>query len=297
MIVAFSLIMPDKFATSGNFKVMIEGQAVLLILALAATFPLRAGDFDLSIAAVMTTVGATGARLLAGGESLFLVFLVALAIGLAVGLINGFLVVKVGVDSFVTTLGAFTALGGITYAISQSQVIFGFDGGVSGFARSEVLGLPLAVWYGWILVGVVWYLYERTPLGRYWLFVGGGRDVAKLAGLQVDRIRMSAFVLSSVFSAFAGVVLIGMFGAFDPSIGPGYLLQPFAAAFLGATVIYVGRHNAIGTVIGLYLLMVGITGLALMGAQPWVTDVFNGIALVLAVTLARIVGGRSLMRQ
>ncbi len=291
MIVVFSVLMPDKFATSGNFTAMIESQAVLLLLAIAATVPLRAGDFDLSVASMMTASAATGASLLSDGTGVVVVIVVAVAMGFVVGLVNGVVVVKVGVDSFVTTLGSLTALTGATYAIANSQVIFGFDGGVLSVARTELLGLPLAVWYGWLLVAVAWYVYERTPLGRRLLFVGGGRDVARLAGLRVDRLRIGAFVASATIASLAGVVLIGSIGAFDPSIGPSYLLQPFAAAFLGATAIAVGRFNALGTIAGLYLLTVGITGLQLLGAAGWVNDVFNGVALILAVVVARLAGG------
>jgi ribose transport system permease protein len=292
MLVAFSAAMPDRFATGGNFRAIIESQAVLLLLAVAATVPLRAGDFDLSIASMMTATAAMGATILAGGGSLVLVVALSVAMGVAVGLINGFFVVKIGVDSFITTLGSLTALTGATFAISDSEVIFGFDGGVLALARTELLGLPLSVWYGWLLVAIAWYVYERTPAGRYLVFVGGGRDVARLAGLKVDRIRMGAFVASSTIAALAGVVLIGDLGAFDPSLGPSYLLQPFAAAFLGAATISVGRFNALGTLIGLYLLVVGITGLQLLGAATWVSEVFNGLALIMAVTVARLIGGR-----
>jgi ribose transport system permease protein len=292
MIAVFSIVIPDKFATVANFDSMIQSQAVLLMLAVAATVVLRAGDFDLSIAAVMTTSGALASKLLIDGVPLVLVILIAVALGVVIGALNGFFVVKIGVDSFITTLGTLTALSGATYAIVDTQVVVGFDGGVLDLARHEFLGLSANVWFGWLLVLGAWYVYERTPLGRKLLFVGGGRDIARLAGLNVNRIRMGAFVMSSVLASLTGILLIGELGAFDPSIAPGYLLQPFAAAFLGATTIYVGRFNAFGTLIGLYLLTVGITGLQLMGAQSWVSDVFNGVALILAVTLARIAGSR-----
>lgn len=291
MIAGFSIAIPHEFATRGNFETMIESQAVLVLLAVAATVPLRAGDFDLSIASTMTASAAAGASLLHHGHGIVLVLVVAVAMGLVIGLINGFVVVKIGVDSFITTLGSLTALTGLTYALSNSSVIFGFDGGALSLARTGLIGIPLAVWYGWALICVAWYVYERTPIGRHLLFVGGGRDVARLAGLRVDRLRMGAYLASGTIAALAGVVLIGTLGAFDPSIGPSYLLQPFAAAFLGATVIYIGRFNAFGTIIGLYLLTVGITGLQLLGAADWVTDVFNGLALVAAVVVARLAGG------
>jgi ribose transport system permease protein len=133
---------------------------------------------------------------------------------------------------------------------------------------------------------ILWYVYEWTPFGRRLLFTGGNRDASRLTGIHVKRIRASAFILSAVISALAGVVLAGSVGAVDPGSAGAYLLQPFAAAFLGTTVIQFGRFNAWGTVIGLYLLAAGVSGLQLLGASSWVSDVFNGVTLVLAVIFA-----------
>lgn len=291
-LIVFSVWMPDRFATASNLRNMITSQAIILLLALAATIVLRTGDFDLSIAAVMTTAAASSAVITRDGGSFFVVVLVALAIGLMIGLLNGWLVVKVGVSSFITTLGMLTALSGVTFAIVDSKVIFNLDGVLLDVARQPIFGLPSRVWFGWAMVLVFWYVYERTPLGRYLLFVGGSRESARLAGLNVDRIRIGAFVASSVLAALTGVLLAGFLAGIDPSVGSGFLLQPFAGAFLGATALHVGRFNAFGTLIALYVLTAGITGLQLLGADRWVTDVFNGVALVLAVTFARLAGGR-----
>lgn len=290
--VVFCLARPDTFATTGNFKAIISSQAVMLLLALAATVPLRAGDFDVSVAAVMAFSGAIAAELITHGTPLGVAILVVIAMGIVVGLFNGLLVVIVGVDSFVATLATMTALGGLTYAVTSSDVVAGLPSNLTDLAKQQVLGLPIAVFYGWALVLVLWYVYERTPIGRYLLFIGGGRDTALLAGIPVRRLRMATFVTSAVISALAGIVLIGGLGAMDPGIGPQYLLGPFAAAFLGATTIHVGRFNAVGTLLALYLLSIGVTGLQLLGVAFWVSDVFNGVALIAAVVVARLVQRR-----
>nr|WP_249419813.1 ABC transporter permease [Rhabdothermincola salaria] len=269
---------------------MVNSQAVLLLLAATATIVLRAGDFDLSIAATMTLSASVAAVLSTNDVALPLVVLASLGVGLVVGIVNGVLVVKADVSSFIVTLGMLTALGGLAYWATDSRVIAGVPDPLRDFARTEVLGFPLSTLYGWVLIGVLWYVYERTPLGRYLLFVGGGRDAARLAGLPVDRLRLGAYLVSGTLAAFVGLVLVGSLGSMDPSIGGQYLLQPFAAAFLGATTLKVGRFNAVGTLVGLYLLTVGITGLQLLGADPWVSSVFNGAALVIAVTLAKLAG-------
>jgi ribose transport system permease protein len=291
-IATFAIWLPDKFWTELNFRAMINSQAIILLLALAATIVLRTGDFDLSIASVMTLTAATSAVLVRDGRSLLLVVCVAFTIGVIVGLVNGFLIVKIGVSSFITTLGMMTALTGVAIAVTNSRQIYNLEGPMLTLARHKILDFPLRTWYGWVLVIVLWYVYERTPIGRYLLFIGGSKDAARLAGLNVDVIKMAAFVASSIVAALTGIVLAGFLGGIDPNIGPGFLLQPFTGAFLGATALHVGRFNALGTVIAVYLLVVGITGLMLLGAERWVNEVFNGGALVLAVTFARLVGGR-----
>ena len=115
------------------------------------------------------------------------VILVALAVGVAVGLINALLVVRIGVDSFVTTLGMFTALSGIGYAITDSKIVIGVPDFYVKLSRAKLLGLPMITWYAWVLVVVLWFVYQRTPVGRYMLFIGGNRDAARLAGISVGR--------------------------------------------------------------------------------------------------------------
>jgi ribose transport system permease protein len=149
-----------------------------------------------------------------------------------------------------------------------------------------LFGFPLEVWYGWALAALLLYVYEYTPAGRYHLFVGGNRDVAALSGVPVRLVRIVSFAISGLVSGFAGLVLAGSLGAVDPSVSPAYLLPPYAAAFLGTTTILVGRFNVIGTIVGLYLVVVGVTGLELEGAESWISNVFDGSILLVAVIFA-----------
>jgi ribose transport system permease protein len=294
LVLFFSLKLPNSFPTAVNFKAMIASQAVLLILAVAVTIPLRAGDFDLSIAATMVFASAIVGVLTAHHHAgVVPAALLAMLAGLLVGSLNAFLIVFVGVDAFVTTLGTMTALTGLTLWVTNQEVIYGFPNSLLSFSRYEVFGLPLAAFYGWALAIALWFVYEYLPLGRYLLFVGGNREATRLAGVRVNRIRTVAFIGSAVISAFGGIVLAGTLGAVDPSSGDQFLLPPYAAAFLGTTTIQLGRFNIVGTLIALYLLVVGITGLQLMGAAPWISDVFNGCALLTGVVVAKVVGRRT----
>ena len=292
--VTFSLVLPGTFFTFGNINAMITAQAVLLILALGLTVPLRVGAFDLSIANVANLSAAIVAVLtVQHGVNGPVAILLALAVAVGIGALNGFFIVVVGLDAFITTLGTMTLIGGLTYGVTGSETIAGLPAGVLAFARTDLFGLPLAAYYGWFLALLLWVIYEYTPFGRYLLFIGGNSDASRLVGLRVSAIRFASFVLSALFAGFAGVVLVGTIGAVDPSVGPQYLLPPFAAAFLGTAAIQLGRFNVIGTMVGLYLLIIGTTGLELMGVASWVSDAFNGAALVAAILFARLLQRRS----
>lgn len=293
LFILFTLIEPGLFATWGNVQGMLSAQSVSLILALAVVIPLRAGDFDLSVASVMVFSSAA-APLLWGsvGLPLPLAIIATIAFGVLVGLVNSFFIVWLNLNAFVVTLGSMTLIEGLTTWITGGNLVSKVPQGLLDFSRTQVFGLPLAVYYGWVLAVGLWYVLEMTPLGRYLLFVGGNRESARLAGIRVARVRMVAFLCSAVLSSVAGLILVGKLGVADPTLGASYLLPPYAAAFLGIAAVQLGRFNAGGTVIAVYLLIIATTGLLLLGTESWVTNVFNGAALILAITFASLAGSR-----
>jgi ribose transport system permease protein len=293
-ILLFSGLLPSTFPTLTNAKVMLTSESVILIMALGVTFTLRLGDLDLSFASVMNLSCAVIAiltvqhhvnALAASGA--------ALATGVIVGSINALMVVKLKLNSFIATLGMQTALGGITYGITGSQIVVGLPNSFLDFGRDSIIGIPLNIWYGWILCVVVWVIYEFTVYGRHLLFIGGNQTAARLAGIRVQADRTLAYMISGLIYAFAGLILASVVGSADPSAGLEYLLPPLAGAFLGTTAIQLGRFNVWGTVVGVYLLMVISTGLELLGAASWVADVFDGAALIVAIGFARLAIGRT----
>lgn len=289
-LVGFSILLPTTFFTMGNVRTIVSSQAVLMILALGLTVPLTTGEFDLSIGSMLGASAVLTAYLTGQLQwPLFAIVLVTLAIGAITGIVNGFFVVRVGVNAFIGTLGTSTILTGLTLAISGGQILGTVDAGLMEFVQFQILGLPVPVYIAFALAVVLWYLYEHTPMGRYLFFVGEGREAARLVGLPVNQLRFGAFVASGVISALAGIFTAGQLGAADPSVGPSFLLPAYAAAFLGATTIKPGRFNAWGTVVALYLLVTGVTGLELFGTSSWVQQTFNGVALLIAVTFARFV--------
>ena len=187
-------------------------------------------------------------------------------------------------------------LAGLTLYVTNGTILTTVPDGLQTFAQARLpgvqIGTPAIV--GFVLAIALWYLYEHTPVGRHLFFVGEGREVARLVGLPVARLRFGAFVGSALMAGVAGILLAGELGGLSPSVGPTFLLPAYAAAFLGATTIKPGRFNAFGTLVALYLLVVGVTGLELLGVESWVEQVFNGVALAVAVSFARLVSNEQL---
>jgi ribose transport system permease protein len=293
IIIVFSIIQPDVFPTTGNFQTIFGSQAVLLILALGVLFPSTTGEFDLSVSGVL------GLALVLIGYlnvnhhwPVFAAAVVAIVAGLIVGMLNALFVVGVGVDSLIVTLGSGTLLLGVSLGLLPAAVA-PISAPLVNAMRTDFLGLQAAFYYGLGLTILLWYLFSYTPLGRYLYFVGNGRDVARLAGLRVDAIRVGALIASAGVAAVAGVVLAGINGSADPSVGASYLLPAYAAAFLGSTVFFPGRFNPWGTFVAVFFLVTGITGLQLAGVESWVEPVFYGGSLVLAVSASRLVARRA----
>lgn len=294
VILIFGILRPTSFLSWANFSTIFGSQAVLVVLTLGLIVPLTAGDYDLSIAGNLTLSAMTIAVLnVYMHVPITLAVLAALGIGLVIGAVNAVIVLYFRINSLIVTLGMGTFIHGITLWICNSNTISGVDMGLVNLVIiTRIFGIPLAFYYALAIAGLLWYVLTFTALGQRLLFVGRGREVARLSGIRVDLVRASTFLASGFLGSLAGVLSVGTLGAADPNSGLNYLLPAFAAAFLGATSIVPGRFNPIGSVIAVYFLVTGITGLSIMGVSTFVQDLFYGGALVIAVALSQVVRGR-----
>ena len=290
LIAGFGIANPSVFLTAATFQTMLGSQAVLLVLTLALIVPLTAGDYDLSVAGVLTLSAMMVAILnVQHGWPIWAAIVAALVMGLVVGLVMVFF----GIESLIVTLGMGTLLTGITLWASDSATISGISQGLVDYVIvKRFAGISLAFYYAIALCAILWWVLEYTSIGRRLLFVGRGRSVSKLSGVRVGRVRIGALMGSAALAALAGVLYAGTSGGADPSSGSSLLLPAFAAAFLGATSIMPGRFNPWGTAIAVYFLVTGITGLQLMGVQSYVQQLFYGGALLVAVALSQLARGR-----
>jgi ribose transport system permease protein len=290
MIVFFSIKSPDVFPTWNTVKVVLNLNAIAGLVALSLVVPLCARAFDLSIGYVVAVTSVLSASLIVQHHYSFVAAIaVCLVLAVGVGAINGLLVVGFGIDSFIATLATGSVLSAAVVLISNNVQVTN-DRLAINFAQiatTNIAGITLPVF---IMIGVgvaLWWLLEQTVTGRRLYATGFNEEAARLTGVRTRRLRFASLLVSAVVAGLAGILVTANAGSGAPDIGPSYLLTSFAAAFLGATQFRDGRFNAQGTIVAVLVLGTGTAGLSLIGAQPWVSDMFTGVVLIASLALYR----------
>lgn len=291
LIIVYSALMPNTFATWQNITTMLGSKSVLVVLSLAIMVPLIGGDYDMSVAAVMTFSSMLIAVMnVWWGIPILLAVILAVIISSGVGAVNGLFASILDVNPFVVTMGMQTLLSGIVLLVSRSMTITGLDPALKNAVyATRIAGISIVFYYATIIAIILFYFFSFTAAGRKVLIVGRGRNVAKVSGINVEKVRFLCFVSSGAIAGIAGVLYTGMLGAADPTSGLSYLMPSFAAVFLSTTVITPGLFNSWGCVIAVYFLVTGTTGLSLMGISSAIQNVFYGGALIIAVVTSVMV--------
>ena len=292
--VAFGLRNPEAFATMANLQTILSVQATVGLLALAVVVPLVAGHFDLSTGFQFGLAQSLCAVLVIREQwNPLLAVLMVLVVGALIGAVNGQLITRLGLPSFTTTLGTGMLVLAATEWLTKNQVITGpAPTWFLDLGRMRIAGVPLPFLYMTLIALVLLVLLEFTVWGRRAYAVGANVSSARLSGIAADRQVRQSLVITGLLCSLAGCLSMASLGGSSPVIGLGSLLPAFAAAFLGATCIRPGRYNVAGTVIAVYVIGVGITGLQQLGAEVYVQDVFNGGALLVALIISTVARGR-----
>lgn len=296
VVVVYAALEPKVLFTSGTFQTIFGSQVALVFLGMAAVVTFVVGEFDLSISAILgLSATFVPVMVVQHGWNPVVASVAAVALTSLVGALNGFIVVRLGIDAIVTTLGMGTLLLGVTSGFSGSQAVSGLSSSFGQVATLNVTaGLPISFFYGVALALAIAYVIRYTSLGRHMTFVGANREVARLAGVHVTRIRVGSYVTSGFLCGLGGVLVTATVGGFDPNSSPTYLLPALSATFLGTAVVQPGRFNPMGTMIAIYFLVTGIVGLQLLGYTGWISDVFYGGALITAVIASTLTRRRAL---
>lgn len=288
LIVLFSVLLPDTFPTMLNVRSILSDKAIIAMLSLSAMLPMMAGRIDLTVGYGIVIWHILAISLQTQfGLGWELTFALVLAAGALSGLINGLLVEVAKIDSFIATLGT----GTILYALALwhtggRQVMGTLPHGFLAVNGTWIMGLPITAFYVLGFAMVLWLVTERLPLGRYLYAIGANARAAALNGIPVRGFVIGVFVASGTVTAFTGVVLASKLRIGQASVGLEYLLPALVGAFLGSTTIKPGRVNVWGTLVGVLILAVGISGIQQFGGAFYVEPLFNGATLVVAIGIA-----------
>jgi ribose transport system permease protein len=290
MFTGFSIALPGTFPTWPNISNILTEASLTAIVAGGLTFPLIVGEFDLSIgyASSLSCVLVVG-FMTNQHMSMVVAIVFVLLIGAFIGFINGLIVTKLGVNALIATLGTGTVLVGIDYAYC-SGIPIGLPNN-SNFpniflGKIGPIHYPILIMLG-VLV-VLWLVVNRTDLGQAMQAIGGNLEASRLSGIRVDRVKTLAFMVAGTCAAGTGILLASQLGTGELGAGDGYLLDSFAACFLGSAALRDGQFHILGTFIGVVTVGLGFTGLIVLGAPTFYQYVFEGLLLILAVALSTV---------
>ncbi len=289
VLVVFMLATKSQFGTPQNITNILQQNAVIGILACGMTFAIIIGGFDLSVgstAALSTVVTATLIGM-GGPFALPLGLVGALAAGLFVGAVNGWLIAFARVNPFVATLGMMTIVRGGVYVMTNATPVFGVPMGYTSFGLGKLFGIPNVTWIFIAVALLLGALLHVTRFGHYVYTIGGNARAAKVMGVDIRRVRFLTYLLVSCTAALAGVLLVAQTASGQPAAATGYELTAIAAVIVGGATLGGGYGRMIGTVVGVLLLGVVSNGLNLYGVSPFWQPIATGLILILAVGLDR----------
>lgn len=279
-------LLSPNFLTAGNMFVLSRQISLVAIIAIGMTFVILTGGIDLSVGSVVAlTSVALGYFVIGLGLPLPLGILMGLGVGLIVGLVNGGLVVKTGVHSFVITLGMLGIARGIALGTTEGRTVSGFSPTFLSLGQGSVLGIPSPVIIAGILAVAAHVVLSRTTIGRHVYFVGSNEEAATLSGIKVGRIKLFVFALASTLAALESVIETSRLSTAQPAAGQGYELIAIGAVIIGGASLMGGVGTILGTVLGAVLLGLMSNGLVLVGFSTFWQQVATGAIIIVAVTL------------
>jgi erythritol transport system permease protein len=303
LLALFSWLAP-AFLTANNFQILTKHVAIAAILAIGMTFVVLTGGIDLSVGSVAGLSGMLVGYLITqgfeiGGSRHFLpvtlCVLIAIAVSLLVGLLNGWLVSKAGVAPFIATLGTLYVARGAALLISNGKTFPNLAGqvarGNTGFpslGQTFFLGLPMPVWIMLVLFAFAVAIARQTPLGRHIYAVGGNENAARLAGIRVPMVKMFTYVAAALCAALVGLIIASQLEAAHPATGESFELNAIAAVVLGGTSLMGGRGSVTGSLLGAGVIGVLSDGLVMLGVSEFWQMVIKGAVIILAVAIDQL---------
>ena len=289
ILLVFSLIRPASFCTLTNFINITRQISLLVMISLGATLVMSVNEFDLSVGSMASLGGVMAALLAVKGLSMVACFALPILVSVVIGALNGWIVARFRVLSFITTLGMSTVLSGVIYRLSGGATIFeGIPKSFSALGTTKFGRIPLLSILMVVFVAVFYFLMQHMTLGRKLYAIGGNEETARIAGIRVKRYKTIAFALCGAMACVTGMLIASRVGSANTTAGDGYFLQSYAAVFIGCTVSRKGVPNVLGTLVGAAILGVLANGLTMLQMPTYMQDIITGAIIVLAVIAQKL---------
>jgi ribose transport system permease protein len=284
----FSILRPSSFGTTENLSGILSTQTVPVILAISVLLVLVIGHFDLSGAANLGLAQVLVIGLITvSGWTPAAAILFAVGISTVLGAINGLIIVRFKVGSFITTLATSTIIFGVQLWYTNGETLFRpITKDFTDLGRGYSGPIPNVVLCAFVACLILWFLLNKIPMGRKMYVVGGSARAARLIGIRADRYVVATFALAGLLAGIGGVMLAAQLGTAQPGGGDPLLIPAFTGALLSPTTIQITRFNVAGAVVAILVLATTVSGLQQLGAPTWVQPIFNGVALIIALSLS-----------
>ncbi|MEK3888791.1 ABC transporter permease [Bacillus sp. FSL K6-3431] len=289
IVIIFSIMSPSSFATFDNMINITRQISFLVIIAIGATLVMSVTEFDLSIGSMASLGGVISAKLATEGVPIILCLLIPVVVGFVVGLINGGIITRFNVLSFVTTLAMGTIIGGFTFWLTGGATIFeNIPDGFKYIGQTSIAKIPLLSIIMIIIVIIFWFIMSQMAVGRRFYAIGGNMRASQVSGIPIKKYKTLAFALCGMLAALTGALLASRLGSAHPTGGNGFFLNAYAAVFLGMTVMKSGVPNIVGTLFGAAILGIMANGLTILEIPTFMQDVITGIIIIFALIIQKL---------
>ncbi|MET0428058.1 MAG: ABC transporter permease [Microvirga sp.] len=291
IVAVFAMLTPN-FLTERNLLNILQQSSINACVALGMTLVIIGGGIDLSVGPTAAISAIAAAALMIGGVPIALAIPAAILLGAAAGAANGMLVAYGGLQPFIVTLGTLSLYRAAALIYTGGNPIFGIPPQFRALFNSTIYGIPSAVVIVAVLALIVWVLLNKTPLGEYFLAVGGNEEASHIAGVPVALTKIATYAISGGLAAIGGLILVGRLGAADPTLGNLWELDAIAAAAIGGASLMGGKGSIVGTLLGAIILGSLRNGLTLLNVQAFYQLLATGIIILVAMLIDRATRGR-----
>lgn len=285
----FAVLRPTSFATLGNMINISRQISLLVVIALGATLIMSLEEFDLSIGAMASLGGVLAAKLAVQGLPMVLAFTLPVLAGMILGFLNGWIVTKFRVLSFIITLAMSTILAGFTFWFTGGSTVFeNIPKSFKVIGSTNVAGIPLLTIIMLLMTVIFWFVMRHTAFGRKLYAIGGNEVASEVSGIKVKKYKVLTFGICAGLAAFTGVLMSSRLGSAHPTGGDGLFLQAYAAVFIGRTIFKEGVPNIWGTFAGAAILGILANGLTIMQVPTFMQDLITGFIIIAAVVFQKL---------